>query len=90
MDVTFVPRGEGGWRGRGRPPREVPAELMNMLRTTYQQNNQAVIPTIGASRKEVNEVVALLRRGAAILNKRLRLQTTDTAILFYVEDFPDD
>ena len=60
-----------------------------MLAHTYDQGDQAVIPTHGAPREEVAEVVALLRRGALDMNKRLRLQTTSTAILFYVEDFDD-
>jgi hypothetical protein len=89
MDVQYVPRGEG-WRGRGRPPRRVPAELMDMLRHTYRQGDQAVIPTAGHPQQEIDEVCALLRRGAIDLGLRLRLQTSETAILFYVKDFSDE
>lgn len=85
MDVTFTRRGDG-WRHRGRPPRRVPEKLMELLQRTYEDENQAVIPVAQHSQQEINEVVAYLRRGALDLGLRLRVQTDETAIRFYVED----
>lgn len=85
MEVEYVPRGEG-WRHRGRPPQPVPEHLMTMLQRTYDQDDQAVIPVGGSTVDEVTEVVRLLRKGAVILGLRLRIQTDEQAIRFYVED----
>jgi hypothetical protein len=88
MEVEFTPRGTG-WRGRGRPPREVPEELLDILRRTYTSGEQANIPTAGYSTPDVSEVVGLLTRGAKDLGMRLRLQTDGHAIRFWAEDIPN-
>ena len=89
MEVRFVPRGEG-WRKPGRPPRKVPAEILEMMRRTLIEGTQGVIPTSGAAPEEIAEVVAVLKRGALDLVVKLRYQTNDDAILFYVERLSDE
>ncbi len=89
MEVRFVPRGEG-WRKPGRPPRKVPPELLEMLRRTMADGSQGVIPITGAPPEEIAEVVAVLKRGALDLAVKLRYQTNDESILFFVEGLPDE
>lgn len=85
MDVTFASRGEG-WRGRGRPPRPVHPDIMAMLRRTYDTGQQAVLDITGHPPAEVDNVEAILRRGAKNLGLHLRCQRTATTLRFFVED----
>jgi hypothetical protein len=85
VQIEFRPRGDG-WRGRGRPPAEVPAEVMDALRATYEQGLQAQFPVYGASEAEVRAFVQLLRHGADQMGKRLKQQVHAGVLRFYVED----
>lgn len=59
---------------------------MELLRRTYQDEVQAVIPVTGSTDAEVGEVIALLKRGAKNLDKRLRFQSDSNSLRFFVED----
>ena len=84
MEVEFRPRGQG-WRGRGRPPRECPAPLLDLLRQAHERREDAAIPVVGTPAREVRQVVALLRRGATQLGYALHIQHDAKEIRFYVE-----
>lgn len=84
MDVQFAPRGQG-WKHRGRPPREVPPAITEILEKTYETRTQAIIP-LNADFEDVDNVISMLRRGAKNMGKHLRLQRTSAALRFFVED----
>lgn len=85
MEVMFTVRGEG-WRHRGRPPRQVPQPLVDLLEATYSEGSQAIIPVAGHTPAEIREVLSLLRLGAARRGWRLRAQHDTETIRFYAED----
>lgn len=85
MNVEFEGRGDG-WRHRGRPPRVVPPDVMNVLQQTYETQQQAKFPVDGASAKEVRQLASLLELGASKIGKKLRWQADELWLRFYVED----
>lgn len=86
MDVEYTPRGEAGWRKRGRRPTPVPDHLMTMIRTALADGTQANIDIRGVPPWEVDEVMRLLRTGCRHLKVRLRPQIDQEKIRFWVEE----
>lgn len=74
MELSFAPKTESGWRGRGAPRREVPQKVLDMLQRTDATGQVGVINTADDTAEEVAEMVSYLRRGARRLGRTLRLQ----------------
>ena len=85
MQVEYTARGEG-WRGRGRPRAQVPPELLDILRRTYEQGVQANIPLYGAADVEVRRTIRLLENGAKQMGLRLQKSVDTQFLRFYLED----
>lgn len=85
MQVTFTTRGQG-WKERGRPRSPVPAEILDVLRTTHAQSVQAEVPLYGVTEADVRAFVRILTRGARQLGLRLRQQSDGQVLRFYAED----
>lgn len=73
MEVTTVPRAEG-WRGRGRPRREIPPQVAELARQTYKTGNigQAVIAD--GEEDQARELASLLTAYAEYQGRRMRIQ----------------
>lgn len=74
MELSFAPKDESGWRGRGAPRRDVPPKVLDMLRRTDETGQVGVIDTREDTDAEVEEMKSYLRRGARRLGRTLRLQ----------------
>lgn len=74
MELTFVPKAESGWRGRGAPPVQVPDEVLDLLRRTDGTGEVGVVDTTGDSTDEVKELLRMLRLGAKRLQRRINIQ----------------
>lgn len=94
MQIEYTQRGQG-WRGRGRPTKEVPQALLDALRRTYEQGTQATMQLGGATDGQVKSMVLLLEHGVAQLGGvtkrgdgpfRLRQQADQQVLRFYMED----
>ena len=73
MELSFAPKEQSGWRGRGAPRKQVPQKVLDMLRHT-DTGEVGIIDTRNDSAAEIREVMALLRAGARHMARNLRLQ----------------
>lgn len=62
MDVQYSARGVGV--GPGRKPKEAPAEVLDILRQTYENGTQANVDIRGIGQAEVSEFCTMLINGA--------------------------
>lgn len=91
MEIQLVKRSTV-WRGRGRPPREVPEKILGLLQNTYRTGDVGRIPIPPDDDEdqaaEVRELLGFLRTGAARLGKRVRIQEhpEDHEIVFEMVD----
>lgn len=74
MELLFKPKAQSGWRGRGAPSREVPANILDVLRHTEDSGEVGVIDTTDVTPQEIIELLAVLRAGGRKLGTRTRLQ----------------
>lgn len=84
MQITYTQRGNG-WKTRGRPRAEIPAEILAALRTTHEQSVQAEIPLYGTTDDDLRAFLRVLERGARQLGLRLRQQSDGQTLRFYAE-----
>lgn len=82
MELAFVPKDESGWRSRGAPRRQVPPQIIDMLKHTGRTGEVGVIHTDGDTEEEVKEVLAALRAGGRQLGRRVRIQQDEQLIRF--------
>lgn len=94
MQIDYKRRGDG-WRGKGRPNKQVPVALLDALRTTYNDGSQAELQLAGATDAQIRAMVNLLEHGVAQLGGvtkrgdgpyRLRQQTDQQVLRFYMEE----
>lgn len=74
MELSFLPKAESGWRGRGAPPREVPDTILQMLRHTEKTGEVGVIDTTGDTEEEIKDAISALRSGARQMGRRALTQ----------------
>lgn len=74
------------WRGRGRPRRQVPAEVRAFADSTYKTGNVKVVRIEAGEEDELAELTGLLNSYAASLGRRMRIQRDDDSVRFEMVD----
>ena len=94
MKISITSRAVG-WRPRGRPPTEVPPEIIELLQSSYvpprfrgDPPKVDIIAEPEDTEEEIRQMMTLLRAGARRLGKHLAMQRHDRTIKFYLADLP--
>lgn len=74
MELAFAPMETSGWRGRGAPRRNVPEQILELLRRLARTDEVGIIDTRGDSDTEIAAVKAYLRAGGRQIGRRVLIQ----------------
>lgn len=84
MEMRFEDRAQA-WRGRGRPPRQPSAKIVETLRNTARTGTIAIIPCQDATPEEIRELKADLRAAERAMGGKVRHQIVNGEFKFYWE-----
>lgn len=85
MEVTLEDK-DGAWRRRGRPPREVPAQVAQLAQQTYRTGKCAVVTVEPDEEEEATELMNILTSYARSLGKRCNFQRDGDILRFEMVD----
>lgn len=74
------------WRGRGRPPRAVPAQVARMAEDTYRTGEVGVITVEADEEEELKELTGYLNSYATSKGRRMRIQREGDVVRFEMVD----
>lgn len=88
MDVVIEDRAKV-WRDRGRPPRELPAAIVEIATNIYGTGKVLTLaPVTPEEKAEAAEILRMLRTAARRANRYLRIQRQKGVILCEIVDLP--
>lgn len=74
------------WRGRGRPRREIPAEVIAMADATYRTGEVGIVTIAADEEEELRELTGYLNSYATGRGLRMRVQREDDVVRFEMVD----
>lgn len=89
MQLTLEPKAASSWRGRGRPPRVVPAHIAAEIDRAYRTKQVGVVRIEEHdTESEIEELISILNAHARVRGKRMRIQRDDESgeIRFEMKD----
>lgn len=84
MEIRFESRADV-WRGRGRPPREPSARVIELLHQTAMTGTCATVTLADVTAEEVRDVKADLRAAQRRLGGRVHCQIVNNVLKFFWE-----
>jgi len=79
MELSFAPKEQSGWRGRGAPRKKVPDDILRVLRHTETTGDVGIIDVRDDTDADIREAKLALRAGARHMGRILRLQHDEEA-----------